>query len=121
MRLDDIFSTVYHLLHSDERFRKKCEKFSNIRPCFSAPKVLNKSSLLSETPAMPVLEDFEFTPFTHHANSAFPFKGGMVSGLDHLQNYFWNTKRLSYYKQTRNVLKNWLVMVGKGDGSKECV
>ena len=61
---------------------------------------------------MPVLEDFEFTPFTHHANSAFPFKGGMVSGLDHLQNYFWNTKRLSYYKQTRNGL------VGVGYSSK---
>ena len=26
MRIDDIFSTVYHLLHSDKRFRKKAVK-----------------------------------------------------------------------------------------------
>ncbi|MDA7764693.1 DASH family cryptochrome [Flavobacteriaceae bacterium] len=109
---EDVSMEIQSIPKVFTEFRKKCEKFSNIRPCFSAPKVLNKSSLLSETPAMPVLEDFEFTPFTHHANSAFPFKGGMVSGLDHLQNYFWNTKRLSYYKQTRNGL------VGVGYSSK---
>ena len=26
MRLDDIYPTAYHLLHSDERFRRNCEK-----------------------------------------------------------------------------------------------
>ena len=28
MRLDDIYPTAYHLLHSDKRFRKKREKRS---------------------------------------------------------------------------------------------
>ena len=85
-------------------FRKKCEKYSKIRSCFAQPKVLDKLSLLEETPGTPLLEDFGFSPFEQHSHSVFPFKGGSLSALEHLQNYFWNTKRLSYYKQTRNGL-----------------
>jgi deoxyribodipyrimidine photo-lyase len=85
-------------------FRKKCEKYSKIRSCFAQPKVLDKLSLLEETPGIPLLEDFGFSPFEQHSHSVFPFKGGSLSALEHLQNYFWNTKRLSYYKQTRNGL-----------------
>ncbi|MDG1023727.1 MAG: DASH family cryptochrome [Flavobacteriaceae bacterium] len=85
-------------------FRKKCKKYSKIRSCFAQPKVLDKLSLLEETPGIPLLEDFGFSPFEQHSHSVFPFKGGSLSALEHLQNYFWNTKRLSYYKQTRNGL-----------------
>jgi len=83
---------------------KKCEKYSKIRSCFAQPRILDKLSLLEETPVIPLLEDFGFSAFEHHSHSVFPFKGGTLSALGHLENYFWNTKRLSYYKQTRNGL-----------------
>jgi deoxyribodipyrimidine photo-lyase len=85
-------------------FRKKCEKYGKIRSCFAQPRILDKLSLLEETPVIPLLEDFGFSAFEHHSHSVFPFKGGTLSALGHLENYFWNTKRLSYYKQTRNGL-----------------
>ncbi|MFQ3341549.1 MAG: deoxyribodipyrimidine photo-lyase [Flavobacteriaceae bacterium] len=85
-------------------FRKKCEKYSEIKACIETPKILDDTSLLEDTTSIPVLEDFGFSSFETHPNTAFPFKGGTASAGEHLDQYFWNTKRLSYYKQTRNGL-----------------
>ena len=37
MLLDDIYPTVYHLLHSDERFRKKMQKNARCHSSYAAP------------------------------------------------------------------------------------
>jgi len=38
------------------------------------------------------------------AISAFPFKGGEMSALDRIQNYIWESDKVTTYKQTRNGL-----------------
>jgi len=53
---------------------------------------------------LPSLEDLGYTHFETHIHSAFPFKGGTQSGLKRMQDYFWKTKGLSSYKDTRNGL-----------------
>jgi deoxyribodipyrimidine photo-lyase len=85
-------------------FRKKCEKYSKVQRCFEKPIPLASTSLLDTITAIPDLSDFDCSPFETHSHSAFPFKGGTFYASAHLKDYFWNTKRLSYYKQTRNGL-----------------
>lgn len=85
-------------------FRKKCEKLSAVRPCTLAPKPMEKSNLLSVSFDVPTLNTLGLETFEKHPNSAFPFEGGSASGHQRLANYFWNTKKLSFYKQTRNGL-----------------
>ena len=101
---EDIHIDIDNIPQVFTAFRKKCEKYSEIRSCFNRPKLLDNISLLEKTPIIPVLEDFGHSPFELHPNSVFPFKGGTHEGLDHLNNYFWNSKRLSFYKKTRNGL-----------------
>jgi deoxyribodipyrimidine photo-lyase len=36
--------------------------------------------------------------------TAFPFSGGTSAGMERLEHYFWKSKKLSYYKNTRNGL-----------------
>lgn len=40
----------------------------------------------------------------HHPASSFPFKGGEVEALKHLQYYFWDKHLIEEYKETRNGL-----------------
>jgi len=53
---------------------------------------------------IPNLNDLGFDDFQIDARSAFPYKGGETQALQRLQQYFWETKKLSYYKKTRNGL-----------------
>lgn len=85
-------------------FRKKCEKMAKVRPCFAAPKKLDPTNLLDQKFSIPTLQDFGLAPLTQHPHSAFPFKGGHRAGRDRMEHYFWDTKKLSFYKQTRNGL-----------------
>jgi deoxyribodipyrimidine photo-lyase len=84
-------------------FRKKVEKYSNIRPSIinqSAEKIEN----LENHTVIPSLEDLGFEEFETHPNSAFPFKGGETSAFERLKDYIFETKKLGFYKKTRNGL-----------------
>lgn len=85
-------------------FRKKCEKYSTVRDVFSAPAPLEKNNRLSQTFTMPQWEDVGLEKPLTHPHSAFPFKGGSLAAQLRLEHYFWDTEKLSYYKQTRNGL-----------------
>ena len=50
------------------------------------------------------MEELGYEPFAIHPNSAFPFQGGSHAADERLNHYFWTTKKLSYYKKTRNGL-----------------
>ena len=50
------------------------------------------------------LQDFSEEEFNFHPNSAFPFLGGENNAWKRLQNYFFETQKLSIYKETRNGL-----------------
>ena len=93
-------------------FRKQCEKNSKVRPCFTAPSVFPRENILDQDFKVPTLADLGFDIIIPHPNSAFTFKGGGKAGMDRVNKYFWETKKLSYYKQTRNGL------IGKDYSSK---
>ena len=93
-------------------FRKQCEKNSKVRSCFTMVSVFSKENILDQDFKVPTLTDFGFDEIKPHPNSAFPFKGGANAGMNRVNQYFWVTKKLSYYKQTRNGL------IGKDYSSK---
>lgn len=84
-------------------FRKKCEKYVNIRPLETVSKMPEKNRVAHLT-KVPTLKELGLVEFEQDARTAFPFKGGEKAGLARLKSYAWETKKLSYYKQTRNGL-----------------
>ncbi|GGD44631.1 DASH family cryptochrome [Muriicola marianensis] len=94
------------------QFRKACEKSVKVRPLTQIPESKPESNLLPESTPLPSLEDLGFAPFEIHPHSAFPFSGGESAGGKRIQEYFWETGKLAYYKKTRNGL------VGKDYSSK---
>jgi deoxyribodipyrimidine photo-lyase len=85
-------------------FRKKCEKHVQVRPCYEKPKVFPTDNRVESQLDNPSLEDLGFSQFETDHRSAFPFEGGEDNALERMQHYFWDTKKLAYYKKTRNGL-----------------
>ncbi len=92
-------------------FRKKCEKQFSIRNQVVIRK-LRLGNLQERIKAIPTLGDLGFDSFENDSRTAFPFKGGENQALHRMQTYFWETKKLSHYKKTRNGL------IGKDYSSK---
>ncbi|MBV7267712.1 DASH family cryptochrome [Winogradskyella luteola] len=84
-------------------FRKKLEKHVPIRQEVKTKKQTNDNRIENDT-AIPTLSDLGFEEFKMHPHSAFPFKGGETKALKRLNDYFFNTKKLGFYKKTRNGL-----------------
>ena len=85
-------------------FRKKCEKDLKVRSLVKSPIKLDSKNRLAEEYKIPSLNDLGFNDFKVDKRSAFPFKGGAKSGIERINSYFWKTKKLSFYKHTRNGL-----------------
>ena len=85
-------------------FRKKCEKDLKVRTLINTPCKLGSKNRLPKEYKIPSLNDLGFKDFKVDKRSAFPFKGGTKSGIERINNYFWETKKLSFYKHTRNGL-----------------
>lgn len=84
-------------------FRKKLEKYVAIRPELQ-PKTYPESNRIDNNTKIPSLNDLGFDDFETHPHSAFPFKGGETEANKRLEDYFFNTKKLGFYKKTRNGL-----------------
>ncbi|SHH69337.1 DASH family cryptochrome [Winogradskyella jejuensis] len=84
-------------------FRKKLEKYVDIRDEVQIEKKAD-SNRIENTTQIPTLSDLGFEDFETHPHSAFPFKGGETEALKRLNNYFFETKKLGFYKKTRNGL-----------------
>jgi deoxyribodipyrimidine photo-lyase len=84
-------------------FRKKLEKYVEIQTEYSISK-LSTENLVESTTNIPSLKDLGFENFEVHRNSAFPFSGGETAALKRLEHYFFETKKVGFYKQTRNGL-----------------
>ena len=85
------------------QFRNKCEKSTKIRSEFTTKPLLEENLITNET-VIPSMETLGFTDFQMDSRTAFPFRGGEDEAIKRLQNYFWETKKLSVYKLTRNGL-----------------
>ena len=92
--IDDIFSV----------FRKKIEKNIKVRECTPTPKKLDNSNLLKIKFDIPKMSSLGYDNIIVHPNSAFPFLGGSNEGIKRIDYYFWKSKKLSFYKKTRNGL-----------------
>lgn len=85
-------------------FRKRVEKFSDVRPILEKPNKKQSTNLLKEITNIPTLKNLDFEDFQIDNRSAFPFHGGEDDALERLQIYFWKTQNLATYKKTRNGL-----------------
>ena len=85
------------------QFRNQCEKSTKVRPEFTVQPLSPENLILDKT-VIPTMETLEFTDFQMDSRTAFPFGGGENEALKRLKNYFWETKKLSVYKLTRNGL-----------------
>ena len=101
---DDIPFGIKNLPEIFTVFRKKCEKYCSVKPCLPKIRCFPPENRLLQNFEIPLLTDLGFTNFETHPNSAFPFEGGSNSGMQRIQYYFWETNKLSFYKQTRNGL-----------------
>lgn len=101
---DDLPFSLNQLPSIFTEFRKKCENNVSVRNCIKDVQPMNQSNLLKEDLPVPTLFDLGFSRRTIHPQTAFPFSGGTSSAIKRMEAYFWTTKKLSYYKQTRNGL-----------------
>lgn len=85
-------------------FRKKCEKYAEVRSVLDKPRPMPQGNWVANPTQLPVLEDLGLSPFQKDARTAFPFLGGEAQAQARVRDYFWTTKKLQYYKRTRNGL-----------------
>ncbi len=85
-------------------FRKKCEKQAEVRPLATPAKKMEPGNLLEGIPEIPPLESLGLDVFEKDPRTAFPFKGGEQQAIDRLNQYFFDSKKLGFYKKTRNGL-----------------
>lgn len=83
-------------------FRKKVEKEALVRPAFANPARIVSPPLPKA--AIPALKDLGLKNSHHDSRAVLNFKGGENEALQRLQHYFFETRALSQYKETRNGL-----------------
>lgn len=84
-------------------FRKKLEEYIEIRNGVVV-EALPISNRIENNTTIPTLSVLGFKDYKTHPNSAFPFKGGETEVQNRLNEYFFETKKLGFYKKTRNGL-----------------
>ena len=84
-------------------FRKKLEKYVSILDLETINK-LPKENIFENKTIVSSLKDLGFDDYTLSNKTAFPFKGGENSALDRLNYYLFESKKVSFYKKTRNGL-----------------
>ena len=85
-------------------FRKKCEKYGSVQALVNKPQKTQPDAQWPDIQPIPTLEELGLEHIESDSRSAFPFKGGSQEAALRLDHYFWKTKKLSYYKNTRNGL-----------------
>lgn len=83
-------------------FRKKVEKFLLPQAPLPQSESHTQTDQIPETLPLPNLESLGFDNFQTDSRSAFPFRGGETSACERIENYFWKTRHLATYKETRN-------------------
>lgn len=100
---EDIPFEIQSIPNVFTQFRNQCEKSTKIRSEFTA-KPMPEDNLTTNETLIPSMETLGFADFEMDSRTAFPYQGGEDEAMKRLQNYFWETKKLSVYKLTRNGL-----------------
>ena len=105
-------STLYHLQDLPfavkdipdifTNFRKRVERESNIKQDLPQPTHINSPFI--EPIQLPTFIELNLTETTIDNRAAIQFKGGETEAWKRLNHYFYQTKSLSIYKETRNGL-----------------
>tara|TARA_B110000046_G_scaffold88791_1_gene96927 strand:- start:1716 stop:3026 length:1311 start_codon:yes stop_codon:yes gene_type:complete len=85
------------------QFRKKLEKYITIQEEVSISK-LPVSNTIENNTKIPTLLELGFNDFEVQPNTAFPFLGGENEALKRLNYYLFESKKIGFYKKTRNGL-----------------
>ncbi|SEK24964.1 deoxyribodipyrimidine photo-lyase (single-stranded DNA-specific) [Aquimarina amphilecti] len=108
---DDIPFAINEIPKIFTVFRKQCEKLAKVRSEISITSMAIDNVLENPT-SIPSLRTLGFDEFEIDSRTAFPFEGGESKGLLRIEDYFWKTNKISFYKKTRNGL------LGTGYSSK---
>lgn len=100
---EDIPFEIQSIPNVFTQFRNHCEKSTKIRSEFTVKPMPEDNWVKNET-VIPMMETLGFNDFEMDSRTAFPFPGGEDEAMKRLKNYFWETKKLSVYKLTRNGL-----------------
>ncbi|CAM1343464.1 DASH family cryptochrome [Tenacibaculum amylolyticum] len=84
-------------------FRKKVEKYGVVKEEL-LPITKPESNYIEVGTKLPALQDLGFQDFSMPIHAAFPYKGGENQAKNRLRDYFFKTKKLAFYKKTRNGL-----------------
>ncbi len=106
------YSGIENIPQVFTQFRKKCEKYSEVRSIIEVPSSMPENNLRDDHTKIPNLKALGLKTFEVDSRTAFPFKGGEEQALKRVQDYFWETEKLTFYKKTRNGL------IGKDYSSK---
>jgi deoxyribodipyrimidine photo-lyase len=83
-------------------FRNKVEKHAAVRNVFATPTKINSPEIT--TLQLPTLASLHLLEKQIDKRAAIHFIGGESQALNRLEHYFYNTKAISKYKETRNGL-----------------
>jgi deoxyribodipyrimidine photo-lyase len=81
-------------------FRKKTEQDAVIRKSFEKPRQINSPEI--PVLELPTLKELGLKKIKIDSRAAIQFKGGETEAIKRLNHYFYKTKCLSNYKETRN-------------------
>lgn len=81
-------------------FRKRIEKDAVIRTVFEKPLTIKSPTIPAVN--LPFLNDLGLGKIEVDSRAVLQFKGGETEGLRRLNHYFFETKSISNYKETRN-------------------
>ncbi len=99
-RAEDLPFSIKDIPDVFTNFRKKTEKDAEIRPPFEAPTKINSPEI--SPLELPTLEVLGLAKTTIDSRAVLQFKGGETEAIKRLKHYFYDTKCLSTYKETRN-------------------
>ncbi|PHN06119.1 DASH family cryptochrome [Flavilitoribacter nigricans] len=99
---DDLPFAIEKLPEVFTNFRKKVEKYSQIRSPLPAPEIISSPTL--ESADLPSVQDLGRVGVAPDPRGVLAFRGGATAGADRLRHYLWDTRQLSDYKETRNGL-----------------
>jgi deoxyribodipyrimidine photo-lyase len=99
-RAEDLLFSIKDIPDVFTNFRKKTEKDSEIRTPFEAPTKINSPEI--SPLELPTLETLGLDKTIIDSRAVLQFKGGETEAKHRLQHYFYDTKCLSTYKETRN-------------------
>ena len=100
---DDVPYSIEKIPRVFTGFRKKLEKESSVREVVNIDGYKQESPDIPDT-KIPSLKELGLEAFEKDSRSAFPWNGGETVAWERLNHYFWKTKKLQYYKKTRNGL-----------------